>query len=165
MCPAQPIEPFLKKLLASLDLTLHAPGTASIQPQFASVEAYATQFARQLKPTSAIVMNGNPLIPPTPSTDARLEFQKQWLLAPGSNHQMTSFDTHLVPGTGLYTIIANGKVRFDESGRSRLGESADLVVPTVAQKPRALWGPWFGFNMYLIVDQTVVSNDEDYEHI
>ncbi|OBA22587.1 NTF2-like protein [Metschnikowia bicuspidata var. bicuspidata NRRL YB-4993] len=160
--PSQPIEPFLKKLLSLLDLQLHLPGTASPQPQFPSVEAYATQFAKQLKPASAVVFNGNPLIPQAPANDSRLEFQKKWLASPASNHQLTCFDTHLVPGTGLYTIIAHGKVRFDESGRTRLGESADLVVPSsgAAQKPRALWGPWFGFNINLVVDQSVATNDE-----
>ncbi|KAM9898265.1 hypothetical protein OXX79_006407 [Metschnikowia pulcherrima] len=155
--PSQPIEPFLKKVLASLDLQLQTGSSA--QPQYPSVEAYATQFAKQLKPASAIVINGNPLIPSPPTQDARLEFQKQWLSSPASNHQMTSFDTHLVPGTGLYTIIAHGKVRFDESGRSRLGETADLVQ-SPAQKARALWGPWFGFNLSLIVDQAAATNDD-----
>lgn len=157
--PAQPIEPFLKQLLASLDLQYHTSG-ASAQPSFPSVESYATQFAKQLKPASAIIVDGNPLVPPQPSTDARLEFQKRWLASPLTNHQMSSFDCHLVPGTGLYTIIVNGKVRFDESGRSRLGETPDLVEAASAQKPRPIFGPWLGFNVNMVVDGSVASNGD-----
>lgn len=73
---------------------------------------------------------------------------------------MTSFDTHLIPGTGLYTIIANGKVRFDESGRSKLGESADAIPQDASVKPKPLWGPWFGFNLNMVVDESVATNDE-----
>lgn len=156
---AQPIEPFLKKLLASLDLQYFSLGPQA-QPQYPNVEAYATLFAKQLKPSTSIIVDGNPLIPDSPATDARLEFQKKWLASPLTNHMMSSFDCHLVPGTGLYTVIVNGKVRFDESGRSRLGESSDLVQSTVPQKPRPIWGPWFGFNVNLVIDEAVVSNNE-----
>lgn len=139
-----------------MDLQLHLAGAS--QPQFPSVESYATQFAKQLKPTSAVVFDGHPLIPAPPGTDSRLEFQKKWLACPLTNHQLTSFDTHLIPGTGLYTVIANGKVRFDESGRSRLGESADFLQTDA--KARVLWGPWFGFNMNLVLDQQVAVDQE-----
>jgi len=156
---AQPIEPFLKKLLASLDLQYFSLAPQA-QPQYPNVEAYATLFAQQLKQTAAVIVDGNPLIPEPPTNDARLEFQKKWLAAPLTSHQMSSFDCHLVPGTGLYTVIVNGKVRFDESGRSRLGETSDLVQPSTPVKPRPIWGPWFGFNLNLAVDESVVSNSD-----
>lgn len=140
-----------------MDLQYQSSGAGN-QPNFPSVESYATQFAKQLKQASAIVIDGNPLIPQ--GSDARLEFQKQWLASPLTNHQMSSFDCHLVPGTGLYTIIVNGKVRFDESGRSRLGETADLVQAPSNVKPRAIFGSWFGFNLNMVVDQSVATNDE-----
>lgn len=149
----------MKKLLASLDLQYFSLGPGA-QAQYPNVEAYATQFAKQLKPATSIVVDGKPLIPESPAADARLEFQKKWLASPLTNHQMSSFDCHLVPGTGLYTVIVNGKVRFDESGRSKLGETSDLIQPTTPAKPRPIWGPWFGFNLNLVVDEMVVTNDE-----
>lgn len=141
-----------------MDLQLLQPNSAN-HPQFPSVESYATSFAKQLKPAASIVIDGVPLVPVPPSNDARLEFQKKWLACPSTQHQMTSFDTHLIPGTGLYTVIANGKVRFDESGRSRLGETADLVAPA-QPSTRFLNGPWYGFNLNMVVDQAVSANDE-----
>lgn len=149
----------MKKLLASLDLQYYTLGPDA-RPQYPNVEAYATQFAKQLKQSTAVVVNGNPLIPEPPAADARLEFQKKWLTGPLTNHLMTSFDCHLVPGTGLYTVIVNGKVRFDESGRSRLGESSDLVQSSPPAKPRPIWGQWFGFNLNLVVDEAVMTNNE-----
>lgn len=149
----------MKKLLASLDLQYFSLAPQP-QPQYPNVEAYATLFAHQLKQAAAVIVNGNPLIPEPPANDARLEFQKKWLAAPLTNHLMSSFDCHLVPGTGLYTVIVNGKVRFDESGRSKLGETADLLQPQVPAKPRPVWGPWFGFNLNLAVDEVVASNSD-----
>lgn len=133
----------------------------SLQPKYPSVEAYATQFAKQIKPACAVVFDGNPLIPQPPTNDGRLEFQKKWLNAPLTQHQLSSIDCHLVPGTGFYTVTASGKVRFDESGKSRLGESSELIPQTgTASKPRTVWGSWFGFSLYMVVDETVVQNKE-----
>lgn len=154
-----PIEPFLKSLMSSLDLQLHPPGTTT-QPRYQSVEQYATQFGRQLKPSSAIVFNGHPLAPQPPANNARLEFQKKWLACPNSKHTLSSFDCHLIPGTGLFNIIVNGKVSFDESGRSRLSESADVPPDPQTQPPRALWGPSFSFCLNMVVDEAVASNKE-----
>lgn len=152
---AQQIEPYLKNLLSSLDNQYQGPSQ-----QFPNVEAYATQFGKQLKPQCAIIMNGKPLIPT--NNDAKLEFQKKWLLSPLSFHQLNSFDCHLIPGTGAFIINASGKVRFDESGRNRLGESADLVNPmnNSTVKPRPVWGSWFGFDLNLTVDETIMNNPE-----
>ncbi|RKP30107.1 NTF2-like protein [Metschnikowia bicuspidata] len=155
--PSVPIEPFLKSLLSSLDLQLHHSGTAT-QPRFQSVEDYATQFGRQLKSTSAIVVNGHPLAPQPPTNDARLEFQKKWLACPNSKHTLTSFDCHLIPGTGLYTILVNGKVSFDESGCSRLGVTADVPQNPQMQPGRAIWGPGFGFCLAMVVDEAVAAS-------
>lgn len=149
----------MKKLLASLDLQYYSSGP-SAQPQYPSVEGYATKFATQLKPACAIIVDGNPLIPQPPANDARLEFQKNWLASPLTSHQMSAFDCHLIPGTGLYSICVNGKVRFDESGKSRLGESSDLIQPTTQTKPRPIWGSWFGFSLNLVVDEAVARTDE-----
>ena len=152
---AQPIEPFLKNVLSSLDLQFQSP-----TQQFNNVEAYATQFGKQLKEQSAIVVNGKPVV--AANSTSRLEFQKQWLMCPLSNHQLGSFDCHIIPGANVIMINASGKVRFDESGRSRLGESADLINLNPAGAPayrgRPLWGSFFGFNMNLNVEQSVINN-------
>lgn len=152
------MEPFLKNLLNTLDLQYQSPSN-----QFTNVETYATQFAKQLKQTSAIMINGNPLIPS--QNDSRLEFQKRWLLTPLTTHQLNSFDTHIIPGTGTYIINSSGKVRFDECGRNRLGDSADILTanngPIGTQtRPRPVWGSWFGFNLTLVVDQNQINNSE-----
>ncbi|CCE88494.1 Piso0_002002 [Millerozyma farinosa CBS 7064] len=151
--PTQPLEPYLKKLLSSLDLQYQSPSQ-----QFANIESYATQFGKSLKPSTAIVINGKPVI--APNNDAKLEFQKKWLMTPLTTHQLNSFDAHLIPGTGVFVINASGKVRFDESGRNRLGETADLQnIGDV--RGRSVWGSWFGFNINLVVDESVVNGAEE----
>lgn len=153
-----PIEPFVKSLLSSLDLQLNSSGNTN-QPRFLSVEEYATQFGRQLKNTCAIVFDGHPLVPSPPSNDARLEFQKKWLSCPNSKHTLTSFDCHLIPGTGLFNIMVNGKVSFDESGRSRLGVTADIPQDALAPT-KTLWGAGFGFCIVMVVDESVAASSE-----
>lgn len=102
-------------------------------------------------------MNGRPLAPQPPSNDARLEFQKKWLASPLSKHTLTSFDCHLIPGTGLFNILASGKVSFDESGRSRLGVTADIPQDPLQQPPKTLWGPGFGFCVTMVIDESVAT--------
>lgn len=144
----------MKKFLSSFDLQYNNPNS-----QFTSIEHYATQFIPQLKRDSAIIINGKPLIPQPPNLDCKLEFQKKWLMIPITNHQLTSFDCHLIPGLGLYTISLSCKVRFDESGRNKLGESADIIQgPTKITRP--IWGSNFGVHITLIVDEAVVSNPD-----
>lgn len=112
-----------------------------------------------MKPQAAVIINGKPLIPPTP--DSKLEFQKKWLETPQTSHQLLSFDCHLIPGTGTFIINASGKVRFDESGKNRLGDSSDLIRgPQVTNSNRNIWGSWFGYSLTLVVDETVRNNDE-----
>ncbi|KAK6458535.1 nuclear pore RNA shuttling protein Mtr2 [Scheffersomyces xylosifermentans] len=153
--PTQPIEPFLKKFLSSLDIQYNSPTT-----QFPNVESYATQFAKSLKPSSAVIVNGTPLIPTT-NNDSKLEFQKKWLQAPNSFHQLNSYDCHLIPGTGTFIINLSAKVKFDESGKSKLGESADLIQDNnAARNNRPLWGSWFGVNIILVVDEVVINHSE-----
>lgn len=147
------MEPFLKSVFASLDLQYQSPSSS-----FPSVEAYATQFAKQLKPTSAVMVNGTPVIPT--QNDARLEFQKSWLQTPLTLHQITSFDTHIIPGTGTYVILASGKVKFDDSGRNRLGETADLVANPITTQKRSFNGSAYGFSLTLVVDQAQITNTE-----
>lgn len=145
----------MKKLLQSLDAQYN-------QQQQPNVEVYATQIARQLKPQAAVIFNGKPLIPTT--ADSKLEFQKKWLQAPQSHHQLTSYDCHLIPGTGTFVVNASGKVRFDESGKNRLGETASLIHTASSLQSSAtnrnVWGSWFGYDLNLVVDEAVKTNDE-----
>lgn len=150
------MEPFVKNLLSSLDLLYYSSGV-NPTPQFNSIEAFATQTAKQIKPSCAVIFNGHPLIS-AQGGDSRLEFQKKWLTCPLTNHSLGSYDCHLMPGTGLYSVIVSGKVRFDESGTSKLGETADIANGPEPQKPKVLWGPWFGFNLTMIVDEVLANN-------
>lgn len=157
--PTQPIEPFLKKVLGSLDLSYRSSTTG--QPQYNGVEAYALQFGKQLKPATSVIINGKQ-VPPL-GDSIKLEFQKKWLATPLTQHQLNSYDCHLIPGSGVFVIQLSGKVKFDESGRNRLGESADLItdnVSNISRPVRPLWGSWFGFDLNLTVDETVLNNDE-----
>lgn len=97
------------------------------------------------------------MAPKPPANDARLEFQKKWLASPLSKHTLTSFDCHLIPGTGLFNILASGKVSFDESGRSRLGVTADVPENSQQQPPRSLWGPGFGFSVSMVIDESIAT--------
>lgn len=125
-----------------------------------NVEAYATQIAKQLKRSSAIIINGSPVIPGT-NSDSKLEFQKKWLAAPMSQHQLNSFDCHLIPGTAIFIVNAACRVKFDESGRNKLGESADLVGNEQAalNKNRPIWSSWFGVNINLVIDEPLQPNN------
>ncbi|CAK9439738.1 uncharacterized protein LODBEIA_P38380 [Lodderomyces beijingensis] len=159
--PTQPIEAFLKRFLNSLDVPYHSPNQS-----FANVETYATQFGSSLKRSSAIVVNGQPVIP-TPTEDSRLQFQKKWLATPISSHQLTSYDGHLIPGTNMFIINFAAKVKFDQSGKNRLGESADLVQEnSLVKTARPVWGSWFGVNCNLVVDNNFaggeIINNMDY---
>lgn len=126
------------------------------------VEAYATRLGLALKRASAVVVNGCPLIPQPPQNDCRLEFQKKWLQTPQSQHQLTYYNCHIIPGTGSVVVSAGGKVKFDESGRTRLGESADLIPDDSTTPARPIWGLWLGFTMSLTVDESsILSQSKD----
>lgn len=124
---------------------------------YPNVEAYATQFVKQLKPSSGVIFNGNPII----SNDAKLEFQKKWLSTPLTNHQINNFDCQIIPGSSTVLINVTGKVRFDESGRNRLNELADLInINLNANTKRTVWGSWFGFYLHLVTDESILNNNQ-----
>ncbi|WPK26517.1 hypothetical protein PUMCH_003872 [Australozyma saopauloensis] len=55
--------------------------------------------------------------------------------------------------------MVNGKVSFDESGRSRLGVTADIPQDALAPT-KTLWGAGFGFCIVMVVDESVAASSE-----
>lgn len=53
-------------------------------------------------------------------------------------------------------------MKFDQSGKNRLGESADLVQDNnnLAKSTRPIWGSWFGVNGNVVVDNNFAGNGE-----
>ncbi|KAI5952953.1 MTR2 [Candida margitis] len=157
----QDINAFLKNFLTSLDAQYNSAGQS-----YTNIESYATQFGSSLKRDAAIIVNGTPLVP-TPVEDAKLQFQKKWLSMPNSSHQLTSFDCHLIPGTNTFIINFAARVKFDQGGKNRLGESADLIQEnSIVKTSRSIWGSWFGVNGNLVIDSNInapeVINSLDY---
>lgn len=62
-------------------------------------------------------------------------------------------------------INAGGKVKFDESGRTRLGESADLVPANSTTPARPIWGLWIGFTMSVTIDESSIISQAKEEAI
>jgi mRNA transport regulator MTR2 len=100
------------------------------------------------------VLNGNPI-------GGKAAFQQHWVKFPLTQHSITSVDYHVIIGTGTLIVNVSGKVRFDESGKTRLGDNADVPIqglpiqPTSQDITRPVWGSWFGFNANLILDESV----------
>lgn len=139
------LEKAVKDLLASLDKPY-----ANNSP----LEQYLGELLPQLKHTSPVVLNGNPI-------GGKLAFQQHWVKFPLTQHLANSVDYHTIVGTGTVIVNVSGKVRFDESGKTRLGETADVPIhglpPTLSQG-RPSWGSWYAFNANLILDETVFQS-------
>lgn len=119
-----------------------------------SLDSYKAQFLPQLKSNAPVILNANPI-------GGKLAFQEHWLKFPASQHNITSLDYHSIPGTGTFVMNLSGKVRFDETGKTKLGETADLDSnPTVMGgiSARTIWGSWLGFNANLILDEVALQN-------
>lgn len=139
------MEGYIKDLFQTLD--------KQFSPQL-NTDSYKSQFLPQLKPNSPVILNGNPI-------GGKLAFQEHWLKFPGSQHSITSLDYHSIPGTGTFIINLSGKVRFDETGKTKLGETADLGAAPIAIGSigvRNVWGSWLGFNANLILDEIALQN-------
>lgn len=144
-----PIEPFLNEVLSSLDSQLVSNLNSSLNSSPNSADSIVPQLHQQPR----IIINGHPF-------GSKQQFQQLWSTLPLSQHQITSFDTHLIPSTapgasvsgGQYIILAHLKVRFDESGRNKLGENADFSTSNNRTPNRPLWGNWFGASLSLVAD-------------
>lgn len=143
------IEPFLNEVLSSLDSQLNSNSNPNLNSNPNSVDSILPQLHQQPR----IIINGQPF-------GSKQQFQQLWSTLPLSQHQVTSFDTHLIPSTapgasvsgGQYVILAHLKVRFDESGKNKLGESADFNTNSGTTLNRPLWGNWFGASLSLVAD-------------
>ncbi|ODV83325.1 hypothetical protein CANARDRAFT_177800 [[Candida] arabinofermentans NRRL YB-2248] len=139
--PTSKLEQFLKIILETLDQTYVTTQTT---------EFYKSSILPQLISQSRIIINGSPF-------GSRSQFQELWATLPQTQHQLLSFDAQLLPiGQGSnnqYVILARLKVRFDEAGKNRLGDCADLVPLDKVNRP--LYGPWFGACLNLIVDEMI----------
>lgn len=80
-----------------------------------------------------------------------------------TQHSITAFDYHIIPGTGTLICNINGKIRFDESGRDKAGQ--DTIVREnntqnlATQNKRNIWGPFFGISLQLIIDDRIYKNE------
>ncbi|TID16244.1 hypothetical protein CANINC_004243 [Pichia inconspicua] len=133
------VEKFLSTLLSTLDAI---PPTVPLP---------------QLSSQPRIIINGQPF-------SSKEQFQQLWSTLPISNHQVTSCDIHTIP-TGQspqFIVLAHAKVRFDESGKNKLGDSTLLhnqtPIAPASGTSRALWSHWFGVTISCVIDYDVVNN-------
>lgn len=150
--PPQPdtsamVEQFLSKILETLDTSVPNPQSIA-------------QILPQLHQHPRIIINGNPF-------GSKEQFQQLWASLPLSTHQVASCDVHFVPSIneqqiqpnqGQYVVLARLKVRFDESGRNKMGETPLFNNTTTTSSTRALWSHWFGVSLSFVVDSTISNN-------
>ncbi|AAS52773.1 AER089Wp [Eremothecium gossypii ATCC 10895] len=136
---SQAAETFVKKLLAHLD----------------ECDVDRLQQALPLfQPHCRIVVNTQPFASPA-------AFLQTWLQAVvATQHTLTSLDYHVIPGTATLVCNAACKVRFDESGRDKMGGDAVLPAPAARAQPRARrWGTYYGLSLQLVLDERVLAGD------
>ncbi|AOA64920.1 mRNA transport regulator [Komagataella phaffii CBS 7435] len=147
--PTSKIQDFLKHILATLDSTfIQNPSLFNND-----INVFKARILPQLKAQAAIVLNGTPY-------GSRTQFQDIWFSVPTTQHSLLSYDAHLIPGSGSYLIQASLKIRFDETGVSKSGESCSLLpdvpVPRLpSASTRSQWSPWFGLSLTMVVDETI----------
>lgn len=130
--PTKKVSAFLDHILKSLD--------TQTQPNL---------ILPQLHQAPRIIINGEPFA-------SRDQFQKIWLNLPQSQHQVTSFDTHLLPSnSNQYIVMTHIKVKFDESGYNKLGQSSNF---NNQPKTKSNWSKSFGVVLTLIVDSSINQN-------
>lgn len=144
--PLKPVEELLRSVLSSLDSQYTPP---------ALPEQYLQQLAPQIRDQLPVIVNGTPV-------SGRVQFQQQWVQTPLTQHQLTGWDAHIVtlPASNIAVVNAQCRVKFDESARSRTGETALVnaaAVPNNApQKPA--WGLWHGVSLTLTVDLNALGS-------
>lgn len=142
--PTAKLEQFLKALTDTLDA----------EYKNETPEYYKSMILPQLLPQSRIIMNGQPF-------GSKAQFQELWSTLPATQHQTTSFDSHLLPTNNgsVYIILAHLKVRFDESGRNRFGQTTELLPGgTDGRLHRPLFSNWFGVTVSMVVSEKINTN-------
>lgn len=144
---SQLTELFIKKILAHLDDT---------DPQ------KLTQFLNLFNPSNCkVIVNSTPFAQPT-------IFLSTWQSdVVQTQHALTAVDYHVIPGSQTMICNVNCKVRFDESGRDKMGQDANVppngTIGSGSNNPkpnlRPLWGSYFGVSLQLIVDERIYGND------
>lgn len=137
------VEQFLSKLLETLDQPISNPQDM-------------LKILPQLHPNPRIIINGNPF-------GSREQFQQLWATLPLSSHQVTSCDVHLIPSANNntpanYVVLAHLRVKFDESGKNKMGETALFNNNTNTSSMRAIWSHWFGVSLSFVVDSSIINN-------
>lgn len=140
--PTSHIESILSTLLETLDAT----------------PSQNTPPLQQLVQQPRIILNGEPF-------GSKEQFQSLWASLPLSNHSVTSLDAHQIPSTNNFIILAHLKVRFDESGRNKLGDSTTnlqnsngLPIGPSNTMARPIWSHWFGVSLTCILDSSFLNN-------
>lgn len=143
--PLANLEKFLKLVIESLD-TAYRNETP---------EYYKSTILPQLLPMSRVILNGQPF-------GSKVQFQELWSSLPVTQHQVTSFDAHILPTQGeqQLVVLAHLKVRFDESGRNRFGQTADLhpQAPAMQRPSHTLFSNCFGVSLTMVVSEKFTSN-------
>lgn len=149
---AQIASTFTKKILAHLD----DPDPNKM-----------AQFVQLFNPNNCrIILNA------TPFAQAAIFLQMWQTQVVQTQHALTGIDYHVIPGSGTLICNVNCKVRFDESGKDKMGQDATVPVQPInasgngngnrlndMNKARPLWGPYFGLSLQLIIDDRIFRND------
>ncbi|KAH3675514.1 hypothetical protein WICPIJ_009345, partial [Wickerhamomyces pijperi] len=135
------------RTVKDLFLTLDKQFNPTVEP----IEQFASKILPQLKSDSPVILNGNPLL-------GKPNFQQQWVHFPVTQHTVTSIDYHVVPGTNIVIINLSGKVKFDENGYTKMGQSADIPPKNSAGGNRPIWGSANGFNAQMVIDDSGLVN-------
>lgn len=143
---SQLAELFVKKILAHLDDT---------DPQ------KLNQFLNLFNSTNCkVVFNA------TPFAQLPLFLQMWQTQIVQTQHALTAVDYHVIPGSQTVVFNVNCKVRFDESGKDKMGQDAAVSPGEQKQQQpkhrpasRPLWGTYFGVSLQLVVDERLFSND------
>lgn len=143
----QLIDLFVKKVLAHLDEPNQNKLAEFLQYFQSPKTAPQLQAAAA---TSKIIYNSMPFADPT----IFLTMWSQQIVQ--TQHVLSALDYHVIPGTNTILCNVNCKVRFDESGRDKLGQ--DSVVGSHSNS-RPQWGSYFGVSMQVCLEDRIFRND------
>lgn len=132
---------FIKKILAHLDET---------DP------SKLNSFLQLFNGTNCkIIFNATPFAQP-------MQFLQMWQEGVvQTQHALNSVDFQVIPGSGTMVVNINSKVRFDESGRDKMGQDSllDKGAPASSGRGRPIYGSYFGVSMQLVIDDRIFRND------